>query len=59
MNSDELIYYTLIFYYEYSDSDGIPTFDDNCPTTPNSEQTDTDADGTGMITHIAEREKER
>lgn len=30
-----------------SDDDGIPDSDDNCPDTPNEDQTDTDGDGTG------------
>ena len=30
-----------------SDSDGVPDAQDNCPTIPNPDQTDTDADGLG------------
>jgi len=31
------------------DVDGIPDIDDNCPTVANSNQTDTDGDGTGNL----------
>lgn len=30
-----------------SDGDGVPDTDDNCPDTPNADQTDTDGDGLG------------
>jgi hypothetical protein len=32
-----------------SDGDGVPDFSDNCPTTPNADQTDTDGDGSGDV----------
>jgi len=31
------------------DGDSVPTVDDNCPTVPNPEQTDTDGDGLGDV----------
>ena len=32
-----------------TDKDGIPDAEDNCPTTPNSDQSDTDGDGLGDV----------
>ncbi len=32
-----------------TDGDGVPDFSDNCPLTPNADQTDTDGDGTGDV----------
>lgn len=34
-------------FYEDSDNDGIPEISDNCPTTSNVSQTDTDSDSSG------------
>ena len=32
-----------------ADGDGVPDADDNCPTTPNADQLDSDGDGTGDV----------
>jgi hypothetical protein len=37
----------VLVYLPDADSDGVADYEDNCPTTSNSAQTDTDGDGTG------------